>query len=119
MSYALLPAVVLPLALNPFAFIRFCNGIGDTIHFGVMRERYRSVVKSLPGTGEPKLVIFNWGGMVWSSNGVIYDESDEVALAPGRQSPDWIARAGRTEPGCGGYSITPVGGHFYLADFPC
>jgi hypothetical protein len=118
-SYALLPAVVLPIVPEPVAFVRFCNGIGDTVHFEIMREHYVSVIKSLPDTGQPKLVVFNWGGMVWASYGVIYDESDEAALPAGKQSPDWLTRASRTELACEGYSVTPMGGHFYLADFPC
>jgi len=118
-SYALLPAAVLPIVPEPFAFVRFCNGIGNIVHFEIMREHYLSVIKSLPDTGQPKLLVINWGGMVWASNGVIYDASDEAALPAGKQSADWIERASRTELSCGGYSITPMGGHFYLADFPC
>jgi len=118
LSFAILPAIVLANALAPFVFVRHCNFAGDTIHFEVMREHYQHVVDALPKTGQPKLVIFDWGGMVWASQGVVYDESDEVVLPPAKQSSGWRARAGKTELGCG-YGATPMGGHFYLADFAC
>ena len=118
-SCLVLPVVVLANVPGPFALVRYCNGIGNMIHFEVMRDHYLSKIKSLPDTGEPKLVVINWGGMIWASNGVVYDESDEVVLPPSRRSLGWTTRAGTTELSCEGYSITPMGSHFYLADFPC
>jgi hypothetical protein len=117
-SFAILPAIVLANAPAPFVFIRFCNLAGDTLHFEIMREHYQRVVDSLPETREPKLVVFEWGGMVWISDGVVYDESDEVARPAARQSAAWHARAAKTELGCG-YNIISMGGHFYLANFAC
>jgi hypothetical protein len=118
LSFAILPAIVLANALAPFVFIRLYNLAGDTIHFEVMREHYQHVVDALPKTGQPKLVVFDWGGMVWASQGIVYDESDEVALPSAKQSPDWRGRASETDLVCG-YSATPMGDHFYLADFAC
>lgn len=118
-SLALLPLVVLAGASAPVAVVRFCNRLGDTLHFELMRGHYLSVVDSMPGGEGPKLKIFNWGGMVWASNGVVYDQSDEVKLPHAKQSAAWRHRANNTELGCGGYSLTPMGGHFYLADFSC
>jgi hypothetical protein len=118
-SYAVLPIAVLVAASQPWMFLDVCNSMGDALHFKIMRAHYLSVVKAMPETGEPKLVVFNWGGMVWASDGIVYDESDEVALPPGRQSPAWRARASHTELSCDGYFVSPLGDHFYLADFPC
>jgi hypothetical protein len=118
-SCIVLPALVLVSIPYPLAFVHICNTIGNIIHFGVMRQEYLSTIKALPETRQPKLVVFNWGGMIWASNGVVYDESDEIVLPRGQQSASWVARANKTELGCGGYSITSMGGHFYLADFPC
>jgi hypothetical protein len=119
LSYAVLPAAVLAAALEPWAFVHFCNGLGNMLHFEVMRSQYLSQIRAMPDSAGPKLVVFDWGGMSWASNGVVYDESDEVALPLEQQSSGWHMRASRTELGCGGYSIRPMGGHFYLADFPC
>jgi hypothetical protein len=57
--------------------------------------------------------------MIWLSNGVVYDESDEAALPTERQSDVWKRRSAPTELSCGTYDIRPVGGHFYIADFAC
>jgi hypothetical protein len=84
-----------------------------------MRAHYRSAVAAMPATGEPKLVMFDWGGGIGASNGVVFDESDEVAWLPDRQSRAWQARARRTTLSCEGYSITPLGAHFCYAEFPC
>jgi hypothetical protein len=118
-SCFVLPALVLANAPAPLAFIHFCSDIGDTIHFEVMRTHYLSVVNSLPGTGQPKLAVFDWGGMVWASTGVVYDESDQLMLPPQKRTSDWVARASTTELACGGYRATPVARHFYIVDFPC
>jgi hypothetical protein len=42
-----------------------------------------------------------------------------VRLPPGQQSPAWKERAERNELGCGSFYVTPLVGHFYLAEFPC
>jgi hypothetical protein len=118
-SCAVLPVFVLANVPCPLAFVHTCNMIGNVIHFGIMRRQYLSTIRALPETEQPKLQVFNWGGMIWASNGVVYDESDEIVLPRGKQSASWMARANKTELGCGGYSITSMGGHFYLADFPC
>lgn len=118
-SYAVLPSVVLVNIAGPLAYLRACDLVGDLIHFEIMRDTYIASIEHLPDGHTPKLVVFNWGGMIWSSAGVIYDQSDEVTLPPEQQSPAWLERASKTELGCGGYSVTSVGGHFYLAAFPC
>jgi len=96
-----------------------CNYVGDILHFRMMRNYYLLVLETMPRAREPKLVVFNWGGMIWASAGVVYDESDEVVLPSEQQSAGWKRRADNTELGCGKYYINPMGGHFYLAEFPC
>jgi hypothetical protein len=63
--------------------------------------------------------VFNWGGMVWASSGVVYDESDQVARPQERQSDDWRERASGTELACEGYGVRPLLDHYYLVSFPC
>lgn len=116
---AVLPLILLAVAVDPLRVIWFCNDLGDTLHFVVMRGSYDRQIAALPETGEPRLLVINWGGMVWSSVGVVYDESDEVALPPGEQSPAWVARAHDTELSCEGFRIRPLWAHYYLAHFPC
>jgi hypothetical protein len=75
-------------------------------------------IKSLPADGEPKLAVFNTGGMLWSSEGFIYDEADQVALPPEQQSIKWKTRAEEVaELSCGPYEAIALCGHFYYGGF--
>ena len=73
----------------------------------------------LPADQGPRLVVFDWGGMVWASTGLVYDETDQVSLPPGRQSADWLARASHSELSCEGYGVQSLWDHYYLVSFPC
>ena len=116
---SLLPIALLIVALDPIRFVRVCNTLGDLVHFIVAKPYYDRQIAALP-TGEgPRLAVFDWGGMVWASSGLIYDESDQVALPRERQAADWRERASRTELACEGYGVWPLWDHYYLASFPC
>jgi len=104
---------------NVFSFLRGCNYLGGALRFAVTRSYYEHQVSLLPRDGRPRLAVFNWGGMIWSSRGVVYDESDEIALPLGQQSADWNARARSGELGCGNWDARRLSSHFYLVVFPC
>jgi hypothetical protein len=114
-----LPIVLLVVALNPVGFVRSCNYIGDVLHFIIEKPYYDQQIAAIPADQRPRLAVFDWGGMVWGSSGLVYDESDQVALPPGRQSADWLAQASHTELSCGGYGVQSLWDHYYLASFPC
>ena len=120
----LLPFVILGVSLNFYPFIHLCNDGGDIVHFLVMRPSYIKSIRATPANGEPRLLTFNLGGMIWASRGYVYDESDEVVRAPSVQTPAWKARAQNSELACEGYYARPFPGHFaftrhwYLASFP-
>ena len=116
---AVLPVVVCLVGLNFWSFVRGCNYLGDVLHFVVARPYYEHVIANLPRDGRPRLAVFNWGGSIWVSHGLVYDESDEVALAPGRQSAQWLADPRLAELECGGFGVQPLWSHYYLASFPC
>ena len=116
---SLLPAALLVAALDPVRFVRSCNYLGDVIHFVAAKPFYDRQIAALSAEQGPRLAVFNWGGMVWASFGVVYDESDQVALPSGRQSADWLERAGRSELSCAGYGAQPLWDHYYLASFSC
>jgi hypothetical protein len=118
LKLAVLPIGVIIVALNFYPFIRGCIYVGDVLHFVVARPYYDHVIASLPPTGRPRLAVFNWGGMPWASGGLVYDESDEVALPLGQQSAAWKANPGRAELDCG-FVVSPLWSHYYLASFPC
>jgi hypothetical protein len=116
---AILPVVLLVVAFNPVRFVRSCNFAGDVIHFIVMRSSYDRRIAALPAEQRPRLVVFDWGGMSFASHGLVYDETDQVALPKGSQSADWLAEASHTELSCEGYGVRALWDHYYLADFPC
>jgi hypothetical protein len=116
---AILPVVLLIVAFDPVRFVRSCDYAGDVIHFIAMKSYYDQTIAAIPADQHPRLVVFDWGGMSFASHGLVYDETDQVALPRGRQSPDWLAKASRTELSCEGYGVQALWDHYYLADFPC
>ena len=115
----ILPVVLLIVAFDPVRFVRSCDYLGDVIHFIAMRSTYDRTIAALPADQRPRLAVFDWGGMSFASHGLVYDESDQVALPRGRQSTDWVAKASHTELSCEGYGVQALWDHYYLADFPC
>ena len=108
---AVLPVVVCLAGLNFWSFVRGCNYLGDILHFVVARPYYEHIIANLPRDGRPRLAVFNWGGSIWVSHGLVYDESDEVALPPGRQSAQWLADPRLAELDCGGFGVQPLWSH--------
>ena len=90
---------------------------GELIHFKLMRAEYEAQIRQLPTERGPRLAVFGWGGFV-VGHGVVYDESDEIALPAAEQSAAWKARIAETELTCGAWG-TPVGGHFYIVRIGC
>lgn len=121
---AFLPLVVLSVCFRPIGFIRLCNNAGDIVHFYVRHSSYMRTVRATQPNGQPLLLTFNLGGMIWASRGFVYDESDELLRTTSLQSPGWKLRAKRSELGCG-YSAFQVPGpfaftqHWYMASFAC
>ena len=100
--------------------IHTCNYFGGALRFAMTRSYYdQQVVALLPPEDKPRIAVFTWGGMIWASRGLVYDESDEIALPPGRQSAAWLAKVSKTELGCGNWSESGLWSHYYLVSFPC
>jgi hypothetical protein len=108
---------LLIVAFDPVRFVRSRDYAGDVIHFIAMKSSYDRTISALPAEQRPRL--FDWGGMSFASHGLIYDETDQVALPRGRQSADWLAQASHTELSGEGYGVRALWDHYYLADFPC
>jgi hypothetical protein len=121
---AVLPLVILGASLQYWQFIHLCNDGGEVGYFIAERSSYLEKIRTIPSDGEPRLLVFNRGGMSWSSEGYVYDESDEVMRDEPLRSAKWRARADNTELTCG-YYAQPFPGHFsftqhwYLASFNC
>jgi hypothetical protein len=118
------PLVILGAGVWFWHFVHLCNDGGDVVHFIVERSSYLNEIRAIPLNGEPRLLVFNRGGMSWASRGYVYDESDEVVREVSQRSASWRARADKTELSCG-YYARPFPGHFsftqhwYLASFAC
>lgn len=121
---AVLPLVILVAGVEFREFVHLCNYSGDVLHFIARRSSYLEEIHAIPPAGEPRLLVFNRGGMLWSSRGYVYDESDEVLREEPLRSASWRLRADQTELSCG-YYAEPFPGHFsftqhwYIASFGC
>jgi hypothetical protein len=89
------------------------------LRFSFSRSYYDEQVALLPADHKPRLVVFVWGGMIWASRGIVYDESDELAMPPGKQSAVWQEKARHSELSCGKWDARRLWSHYYLVGFPC
>jgi hypothetical protein len=121
---AALPFVVLVAGVWHRQFLHLCNDGGDIGYFIAKRSAYLEEIRITPPDGEPQLLVFNRGGMIWASRGYVYDESDEIMRNEPLRSANWRTRADGTELTCGFYA-QPFPGrfsfaqHWYLASFNC
>jgi hypothetical protein len=78
-----------------------------------MRPSYDAQIARLPKNREC-YAEFNWGGMLYASRGVVYDQTGEAGLPYGRQSAAWKSRMKNTDLICGGDGpvgeVTPLSG---------
>jgi uncharacterized membrane protein len=72
--------------------------------FRLHRSAYQSAIQA-DSTPSPKYHVFNWGNRNTHSMGggfvaeaIVYDESDEIARAPGTWSAEWIQRRSSPPP---------------------
>jgi hypothetical protein len=119
LKFAVAPIAALIVCFYPVTFVRGAIYLGDVLHFTAAYPYYQRVVAQKAGEGAPRIIVFNWGGMVWASSGVVYDDSDEVSLPAGTQSAKWLASPDLAELGCGGFRARPLWSHYYLVFFPC
>jgi hypothetical protein len=118
---AAFPLLLMLVASDPLRFTGFTQYAGDVLHFAAVKPGYDREIARLP-SAQSRWREFNWGGMLFASRGVLYDESDEVALPAGRQSQAWLARARDTDLMCGGSAVPRVQalwGHYFIAGFGC
>ncbi len=117
-------ALILPvtLLLSPWKAIEAPVYVGDVIRFVTAKSSYDRQVALRP-QNHIQLVEFNWGGMLFASDGVVYDETDEISLPKDHRSAAWQARERNTDLMCGKSDligpIQPLWGHYYLAHFGC
>jgi hypothetical protein len=107
------------LAFNFFPLVRGCNYLGGALRFSLTRSYYEQQIALLPVGDKPRLAVFIWGGMIWASRGVVYDESDEIAMPPGQQSALWKDKARGGELSCGNWDARRLWSHYYLVGFSC
>jgi hypothetical protein len=116
---AVVPAAAILAIVAFLPFLHACNYLGGALRFAMTRSNYDHQVALLPADDKPRIAVFNWGGMIWSSQGVVYDESDEIALPLGQQSAAWLDKARETELDCGHWNENRLWYHYYLVSFSC
>ena len=109
--------------LNWDAALFQAKNTGDVVRFIMLKPAYDIQVALQRAQRTPQLIEFNWGGMTFASDGVVYDPTDEVALPKKRRSAAWQVRQKNTDLMCGEddlvYRIYPLWDHYYLAGFGC
>ncbi len=74
---------------------------------------YDAEIAKIPKDGNPRFRVFDWGGyLIFNSIFLVYDETDELSLAPGRQSSEWMGRAGALF--AGNWSAEHLNDHYYV-----
>ncbi|TWB24720.1 hypothetical protein FBZ89_101346 [Nitrospirillum amazonense] len=120
-SLALLPLAFLVTVVQPRLVMGGAQTLGDRLHFMIEYQEYLALIRATPDMGQPKLMLWGWGGFIVALTSLVYDESDEVTLPPERQSASWKARAEHTDLACPyGYWVrTALGAHFYAVGVGC
>jgi len=117
---AVLPVTVLSLAFYPSA-IWYYSYPSDYLHLLKNLPQYNRQVEALPHNGK-RYLEFNWGGLLFASRGVVYDETDEVARPDGQRSTAWEKRMKNTDLTCGDTHVAlmeHLWGHYYVVGFGC
>lgn len=111
LSTLVLVLTVAAAALNLKFVWHAGQAAGDYGHLLLMYPKYRTDIADLPA-GEPRFLVWEWGGFASYGFGVAYDESDEIASD--HPSKAWQERADRH--GVLGYGYPRAIGHFYFVD---
>lgn len=91
--------------------------ISDRLHFATRKAAYDQRVRSLPHS-ERRLQLFVWESDPIGESGIVYDDSDQISLAPRHRSKQWNDKAANSELD-GLCRAEPAGSHYYLVSFGC
>jgi hypothetical protein len=114
-------AIAIATAISAFR-LEDTSDLSSYVRFHVWRSYYTKKVEKIPRGSEPRLMRFDWGGLITNPTDLVFDESDELLKPAGEQSAAWRARAGRrlsAEIEFCPFSARQISGHFYRLDFSC
>jgi hypothetical protein len=114
LSALVLPIVCTIAAVNYGTTLRTCATAANYVQFYVGYPFFAHAVSQLPRNAGPRLAVFTMDGFISMSNGVAFDESDEVGLPAGQQTDEWKVRATHTELSTGVFVAKRLIGHYYL-----
>ena len=114
LSALVLPIVCTIAGLNSAATLKRCVAAANAVQFYVGYPYFAHVVSQLPLNSGPRLAVFPMDGFISMSHGVAFDESDELDLTAGRQTPEWKARVAHTDLRSGDFDAKRIVGHYYL-----
>jgi hypothetical protein len=117
-----MPVLLVLGILHPWDYVSRYRYLGDRIHFVVMLPSYDRQIATL-SHDRFRYAEFNWGGMLFASRGVVYDESDQILMPRSQRSAAWVARIKDTDLMCGDESFAidaeRLWDHYYLTGFGC
>jgi hypothetical protein len=115
LSVLVLPLTTLIAFLNLGLVWRTASWAGLELHLSIMRPFYLHELSNIP-TGEPRLMFFKWWGGITHTDGLVYDEGDEIAS--GHRSQAWQKKAAQAGFPCDAL-YAPLGNHFYYITMRC
>jgi hypothetical protein len=114
LSALVLPIICTIAAVNYGSTIRTCVTAANYLQLYVGYPFFAHAVSQLPRNAGPRLAVFTMDGFISMSNGVAFDESDEVGRPAGQQTDEWKLRATHTELSTGVFVAKRLIGHYYL-----
>ena len=100
-SALVLPVICAVVAMNFAITLRTCATASIYVQFYLGYPFFARTVSQLPRGNGPRLAVFTMDGFISMSNGVAFDESDELSLPVGQQTSAWKIHAAHTELGDG------------------
>jgi len=113
LSLLIFPVVVALFCFNFTPAMRGWAVTAEYLRFYVGYPLLRHPVAQVRQTDQPRLVVITTSGFISMSNGIAFNERDELAKPVGQQSAAWKARAEHTEFGAGDWSAVRIQGHWY------
>jgi len=103
---------------NVYDPVRPFEYAGDELHFLARKPAYDAQVAGLP-RGRIRVAAFDWDGWAFMWDGVVYDETDQIAMPKTRRSKLWLKQTDNTELSVTCDGVTFLWHHYYHVTYGC
>jgi hypothetical protein len=110
LSLALFPVFLVALAAEPWLVLQPFVKAGVYGRLLLSLPLYEAAIAASREAPGQRTVVFDWDGFAGINTFLVYDETGQAALPPGRQSAEWLGRV----PGECGRTLKPLIGCYYL-----